>query len=842
VSRTLLRASLRHLSAHPLETVLALVGIALGVAAVLSIDLANESARRAFERSSERVAGRTTHQIVGGPAGVPEALYRDLRVELGARQAAPVMDRDVGLPDHPGRSLRLLGVDPFAESAVRGALDVESAPPSSAALLTQPGAALIAREAAEDLGVTAGAAITIRVGARRHRVEIVGVLARRSGLEDLLLTDIATAQELVGHPGRIDRIDLVVAHDAAGTELLARVRARLPAGVELVSAGAHAHALGEATRGFRVNLIAMSLLALFVGLFLVYNTMLFAVVQRRTLLGTLRAMGVTRREIFALVLGEAALLGLVATTIGVPLGILIAHGLVSLVTRTINDLYFVLHVRELAIPMWSITKAVMLGTVGSVVAALVPALEATATPPRAVLARIAIEQRARRTVRWLAPGGLALVAVGTALIGLAGNGLAISYAGLFAVFLGLAMFVPLSAVVLMRLAEVPLVAALGPTGRLAARGVTGSLSRTGVAMSALAIAVAATVGVTVMVGSFRDTVARWLTTSLQADLYVSSPSLVGNRPDATLSPELVARLRDVPGVAAVGTSRVTRVDIDGAPVTVVAIDPPRAAMRAFRFADEGADRAWQTFRDGGVFVSEPFAYRRGRSAGDRLRVRSERGVTDVPVAAVVRDYGSSEGLVLMNRATYDRLWDDRAVSSVALYAAPGIPIDQLAHDVRRAVGDTEIVLRKSATIREDSLAIFDRTFAVTGVLRLLVTAVAFVGVLAALMALELERARELAILRAQGLTPGEVWRLVTAQTGLLGLVSGLAAIPTGLVLAWLLVFVINRRAFGWTLDFVVAPSTLVQAVVLALAAALLAGLYPAWRLGRNPLASGLREE
>jgi putative ABC transport system permease protein len=445
-------------------------------------------------------------------------------------------------------------------------------------------------------------------------------------------------------------------------------------------------------------------------------------------------------------------------------------------------------------------------------------------------------------VPWLALGGVALIAVGGGLIYVAGRALATSYAGLFAVFLGLALLVPGASIVLMRVVERPIAAALGPTGRLAARGVVGSLSRTGVAMSALAIAVAATVGVSVMVESFRDTVARWLTTSLQADLYVASPSLVGNRPDATLPPELVARLRSVAGVGAVGTSRVTRVEIDGAPVTLVAIDPPRAALRAFRFADGGADRAWQAFRDGQVFISEPFAYRRGRQAGDRLRVRSQGGLTDVAVAAVVRDYGSSEGLVLMSRATYDRLWEDRAISSMAVYAAPGADVDGLARALRTAAGDMDVVVRPSGRIREDSLAIFDRTFAVTSVLSVLVTAVAFVGVLSALMALELERAREVATLRAQGVTPGEVWRLVITQTGLLGLVSGLAAVPIGLALAWLLVFVINRRAFGWTLDFAVEPATLIQAVALAVGAALMAGLYPAWRLARSPLASALRHE
>jgi len=840
VSRTLPRATLRHLVAHPVETILALIGIALGVAAVLSIDLANASARRAFARSSERVAGRATHQIVGGPAGVPEALYRELRMSGGFRAAAPVFERDVAIVDRPGRTVRLLGVDPFAEALVREGVEAagSAAEVSLTELLTRPRTALLARELADELGIRPGGDLTIRVATGRHAVTILAILPPRPGLPNLMVVDVATAQEMLEATGRLDRIDLVVPDETA----LARIATLLPPDVEIVPAGARAHALVEATRAFHVNLTAMSLLALFVGVFLVYSTMLFSVVQRRGLFGALRALGVTRAEVFMLVVAEAALLGVVATALGLPLGLVMARGLVTLVTRTINDLYFVLDVREIALAPWAIAKAVALGIGGSVVAALVPAIEATTTSPRAAMARVAIERRAHTTVRWLGVVGLALVATGAAVIEYAGQGLATSYAGLFAVFLGLAVLVPLVAIAVMRLLEPPLAAVFGPIGRLAARGVAGSLSRTGVAMSALAIAVAATIGVTVMIGSFRDTVARWLDASLQADVYVSPPSLVGNRPDATLPPSLVDRLRAVPGVAGIGTSRVTRVIVDGQPITLVAIDPPPPTTRGFRFADGRSGQAWQSFREGAIFVSEPFAWRKGRGTGDRLRVRTDRGEVELPVGAVVRDYGSSEGIVLIDRRTYDRLWHDGAISSIAAYAEAGVDAEEIALALRKASGEADVLVRAAAKIREDSLAIFDRTFAVTAVLRLVVVAVAFVSVFAALMALGLERAREVAVLRAHGFTPGDVWKLVTAQTGLLGLVAGLAAIPIGLTLASLLVYVINRRAFGWTLDLVLSPVTLAEAVGLAVAAALLAGVYPAWRLTRAPLAAALREE
>jgi putative ABC transport system permease protein len=753
------------------------------------------------------------------------------------------VERTVGLAEVPGRALHLLGVDPLAEAPFRDFASVDGDAVSTLVpLLTRPGTVLVARETAAALGIRTGDRLTLTLGTRRATVELVGLLGgERPGLADVLVADIATAQEIAGAPGRIDRIDLHVPDGAEGERALARVRERLPPGADVVAAAARSRSLGEMTRAFNANLVALSLLALFVGLFLVYNTMTFSVVQRRPLLGTLAALGVTRRELGVLVLGEALLLGLVATALGLPAGALLARGLVTLVTRTINDLYFVVAVRELTWDAGPFVRAAALGIVGTVAAALAPAIEATATTPRAAMSRAVLERRARRLVPWLAAGGVVVAGVGAVVLAAAGRGLAQSYAGLFAIFLGAALASPVATVALMRVAERPLGALLGPVGRLAARGVTAGLSRTGVAVAALMVAIATTVGVALMIVSFRQTVERWLATSLQADVYVSAPSLVGNRPDATLPPDVVARVRDLPGVAAVGSSRFVRVEAPGAPVNLVALDFPPAGRRAFTFVGRPAD-PWRAFDAGGVFVSEPFAWRRSVGPGDRLRLTTDRGARDVPIAAVIRDYGTSEGVVLMSRATYDRFWDDREVSSLGLHAAPGVDEAALVGAVRGAAGTADLVVRGNRRLRDESLAIFDRTFAVTAVLRVLVTVVAFIGVLAALMAQALERTRELAVLRATGLTPREVWSLTLTQSGLVGLAAGLLALPVGVALAALLVFVINRRSFGWTMDLAVAPEPLAQALGLAVAAALVAALYPAVRASRSWLPAALREE
>jgi len=870
ISGQLARLAVRQLQSHPWQLGLAILGIALGVAVAVSIDLANGSALRAFGLATEAVSGKATHQIIGGPSGLPDELYRRLRVELGVRRAAPVVEGDVAVFAEPagspasssvgyemaigraGRSLHLLGIDPFVDAEFRPYLDADERRESRARdalsrvsdLVGRPGTALIAASTARELGLAIGRELVIEVSGHRRPLTIVGLLqpadpASARALDGILVTDITTAQETLDAVGRLSRVDLIVADDAPGRALLTRVAVALPPGADLVAAGSTAGATARMILAFQWNLTALSLLALVVGMFLIYQTMTFSVVQRRPLIGSLRAVGVTRGEIFVLVMSEALVIGIAGTVLGVALGFGMAQLLLRLVTRTINDLYFVLSVREVVLDPLTLTKSVLLGIGATALAALPPAFEATTAPPRVVMTRAALETSARHRARragWL---GIVVLAAG-ALILAVPAGIVVGFAGLFVVMVGCALVTPAAALGLLRPLHRVAGAAFGLLGRLATRSIVAALSRTSVAMAALMIAVAAAIGVGVMIASFREAVTTWLEGTLRADIYIAAPSLASSRPDATLDPELVARLAATPGVARANTSRGVSVQSPRGPVQLVALDVDPARPPRWRFRSGGDAAVWDGDR---VLVSEPFANRHAVSASDTVRLRTDRGDRDFRIAGVFYDYGSSAGIVLMSRRTYDAAWNDRKISGLALEAAPGVDVNALVAAVRERVADgPRLVIRSNRALREASLQIFDRTFAITGVLRTLSLVVAFVGMLGALMALSLERAREIGVLRALGLTPRQVWGLVTAQTGIIGLLAGVLAVPSGLLLAAVLVFVINRRSFGWTMSIDPSPSILLTGVALSLLAALLAGLYPAWRMATAPPAEALRDE
>jgi putative ABC transport system permease protein len=352
------------------------------------------------------------------------------------------------------------------------------------------------------------------------------------------------------------------------------------------------------------------------------------------------------------------------------------------------------------------------------------------------------------------------------------------------------------------------------------------------------------VGLGVMIGSFRGTVERWLARTLQADVYVSAPSPVASRPEGTLEPADVDRLASAPTVEGVSLYRSVVFPSQYGETRLVAVDLHPSGDAAYRWVEgEDASPLAALRRGGAVIVSEPFAFRHAVGVGSTVRLPTPQGERGFEVAGVFYDYGSDRGVVMMSLAAYRSIWGDSAVTSMGIFLRPGVDAGEAAEALRtRLTGASPVLVRSNRDLREGSLAVFDRTFEITRVLRLLALVVAFVGVVGALMALQLERGRELAVLRATGVTPAQVWLLVTAQTGLMGLSAGLLSLPLGALLAVLMTHVVNRRSFGWTLELAFPPGVLLQALALSLGAALLAGVYPAVRMSRTPPAAALRGE
>ena len=820
---------------------LALLGICIGVAVMVAVDLANASSRKAFVLSMNTINGAATHQIVGGPAGLDENLYTTLRVDEGVRGVAPVID---GYINYNGTVIRLLGVDLFAEQNFRAYTlpgNRQDHGVSTAdlfrRLLTEPGAMILSRQTAAMLSLTIDDELQIVAAGNSFAAVLVSVLPDdKQALNNLAIVDIAVAQEWLAVGGKLSRIDVRIPIDDDG-RLEHKIRAVLPPDAQLLDAGGRTRSVTALSNAFMTNLTAMSLLALLIGIFLIYNSVSFAVLQRRGLIGVLRALGLTRNEAFRLILVEAAILGIVGSLLGVMLGIWLGDGLLELVSRSINDLYFRISVTDVLISPWTVAKGLIAGIAATVLAAAVPAIEAASYSPQLAISRSVLEHRTRRLLPFLAASGLAAVAFAIVLLRLSGSSLFTGLAALFLLILGFAVCIPVFVRLITRWLA-PLAGRVGGTSaRLAVAGIGTSLSRTGVAIVALAVAVSATVGVTVMVDSFRGAVGEWIGNSLQSDIYVGVAY-------GSLNPDLIQNLASVAGVAEYSARRWAWLETPQGRTRIIAEKMAAGSYAATTILDADAKQAWRQFdQDEAVFVSEPFAYRNQLGSGDTLNLLTRSGPRPFRIAATYRSYDAGSGSVFMNSATYLKHWNDQSIDALGIYLERDADIETVMLELQRtSSGKQAILVRSNRELRDLSLQIFDRTFVITNVLYWLAVSVAIIGILGAMLALQLERARELAVLRALGMTPGQLGGMVTFQTGLIGLFSGIAALPLGLLMAWMLIDVINRRSFGWSMEIQISTDVLLGALVLAVGAALLAGVYPAYRAARAQPALAMREE
>lgn len=865
-SAIFLKCSGRYWLMHRWQAVLMLVGMALGVAVVFAVDIANESAKRAFSLSLDAVTGRATHQITGGAAGFDEQVYTRLRTEIGLHKSAPVIEGAVALvsgDQNTTETLQLLGVDLFAEPMFRNQLtgsndQQESSGNSRSArstldLLTT-GSVILGNATAERLGVAKGKNIAVDSIGPLRQLQLINTVNtdKQAAFDSIAMVDISTAQELLGFQGKLSRIDLALG-EASGAAQIKLIEQTFP-GLQVIESGRRNNALQQMTEAFHTNLLAMSLLALLVGAFLIYNTVTLSVLQRRSMFGQLRVAGVRRRELFTSILGETLVFAIVGTVAGLLLGLMLGNVLLTLVTRTINDLYFALDVRRLDFSLFTLLKAIAIGLGAALIAALAPAIEAANSAPVTVIQRSSVEQRASAVVPQLFIAGLVLLVIGGVILWITTQSLWAGFVALFCVVIGYSLLIPAVLIAVTRLATrlfVGLKTTASALGQYPLRSITASLSRTSVAIAALVVAVSATAGVGVMIGSFRLSVADWLGNTLQSDLYVRHAESA----EIPLPRGIADQLSSLQGISGVRGLRLTNVDTNLTSAKLFAVKNSGESNRIYIFNQKinqpripngvqpTSQQRWQQLTGtDSVYVSEPFAYSNQLKVDDVLNIRADSGIRPFQVAGIFADYNAGKGFIVMAMDTYHSYWNDREITSVGLTLQTESSIAATKKEVRRIINShsDRLLMRSNAEIREMSLNIFDRTFAITHVLRLLTVGVAFVGILSALMALSLERRAEFAVLRALGITPVELRNLLFWQTGLMGIIAGLLALPLGVVMSKILVSVINLRSFGWTMEFFIPPMVLFESLLLAIIAALLAGWYPARKLSQMSPAEALR--
>ncbi|NBB69976.1 MAG: FtsX-like permease family protein [Alphaproteobacteria bacterium] len=808
--RLLLQSSRRFFRRHPGQLVLALAGMAAGVAVMTGVALMRDVLIESLDGAAEALAGRDSVRVTAAGGPLDESVFRALALAEGAPPLTPVLMQRVAFD---GRRLELLGIDPFSGGG-RGLLP----PDLLGQLFESPIAAAANASTLARLDRAAGDPLTVRIGDRSLQLELVGPLPAGQALDDRLLMDIAALQDAVDRQGQLSWID-------APAEAREWLRARLRDSLQIDSAAQRRDAAARLTEGMRANLTAMGLISLAVGLFVIFSVLSFLLVQRRRSLAILRAVGVTSARVTAMLLLETAVVAGLGALIGLVLGTLLADSLVGLVRVPVAELYGLLAPAGVQ-PSAPLYAGVWIVAVGAALLSVSGLLrEARRIPPGRIL-RLPPADSGQRLPSAIAAFGLLALAVVTVF---ASRSLPVAFAALFLALGGFALLAPELGVRLLSALR-----RIAPR-RLPARALALLLAgqkRIRPALAALSLALALAVGLAMMVLGFRAAVDDWIDRLLRADSYVTASQ-------GALAPATVDRIAGLPGIDTTSSARRVTVD-DGR--QLIAYDLPPRAWKGFEWLAGDSEAAYTAFRAGtAVVISEPLARRDRLEVGDELRLDTPAGSRPFRVAAVYRDYASERGTIALHAPLYRQLYDDRRRDSLGLYYDPAT-LDEAALAERLRAIDPDLQLTGREAVRETTLAVFDRTFRISWALAALVAVIAVIALVSALLALGLERRRDYATLRALGLTRGRLHALVVCQTAGLALAAALVAVPLSIAIHLGLSLVIQPRAFGWSLPLSWPLAPVAVMLPLALVCGLLAGLYPAWRIGRRDPAPELKEE
>ncbi len=849
------RVNGRHLVREWGKLLLSLVGVALGVAVVLAIRASNESAFQAFSNTLDAVTGKATVSITSADGGAfSETAYARVHRAPGLRATTPIL-QSVAQAGSDGEPLTVLGIDVFTDGAFRTYTTTDGAAADQGGygleFLTQPDALLLAAPFAERHGVVRGDSITLLTGGRRSRFLVADVLAldgpARAQGGAFAVMDIAQAQQAFDRIGQIDRIDAIADPRFPRDEVLRVLRERLPDELSVDRPSGRAEQVERMLAAFRLNLTALASIALLVSMFLIYNTISTSAVRRRRELGILRALGATERQVFGLFLVEALVIGLVGSLIGLGLGVVLARLALDRVAQTISVLYVLVTAEHLALSPLLLVESVLIGVGSALAAAVVPAWEAARTPPKETFSSGTLDRRFDQRISKLTRIGLALLvaAGGATLLPAVGGAPIFGYLAALLIALGLALVTPAVLVGLRKAAEPLLRRLFGPTGSLAAGYLTRHLSRTSVAVAALMVAIAMLVGVAIMIGSFRETVDEWVTETVTGDVFIASTTTMTTGTVTSVPNAVVNALHDQPEIAAIERFTRRETTIGGAPALIAASDLSVVRERSrllFRSGD-GREILARAIQRGEVVVSESFSTRRRVGVGDSVTLRTPTGRHRLRIAGIYPDYAADEGIVLMDRPRYIALYRDTTVTQLVGYLRPGASLGDVVGRLRRTLAGTYAVnVMSNGDLRREIFRIFDQTFAITYALQAIALLVAAMGIVSTLMALIAEREREIGILKAVGASRRQIEGMTLIEAGLMGLAAVGLGLLAGTALSAVLIYVINRQSFGWTIQFRPPLAAFGWTVVLVLATALVSGLLPARYATRRPIREAVAYE
>lgn len=838
-------SQLRHHLKHRLQSLLAITGVALGVAVVDAVDITHHSAKQYIQRTQQQITGHASHRIVGVSNSLSERLYADLRRKLSSKYAdihfTPILTLKVTSPQHTKKDWIILGIDPISNTAltrfgVRGHSSFDSR------LITQHNSVLISARTAQQLSIDVGDQMTLYNQNQPLTVSVADVFGETTDAvnQQLIVMDIGNAQAALNRHGQLSRIDVYIPDQKP--HLLREITALLPDNTQLLANDQLLAGQLSLLDSFGFNLSILSILALLVGGFLIYITVRFSMLQRTPSLSRLRILGVSQRQLRYTLIREALCLSALGILIGLPLSWLLSASLTPISQRTLAVVYSLTTHSSVQFFHWPIhIKTALLATTTTLISYYLSYQSIQRLPLSHAIARFQAdsEQGKRSYLQQILTAGLLtcsawlVLRLPPSVMTLDGQqGLIVSYVGSALLVLAALCLIP---TVLHNAYRPTLTLAqrlFGVIGSIAIRDSQRQRSRVLLAIFTLSLAVAATNGIAIMIDSFRFSVNQWLDTRLNAELYIHVQRPYRNQPKPLAA--VVEQLQQHTSVNCLSYSHTSHTLLDNKKLILKAVSLPTCRNTSLPLIDQDSNTAIKRFNSGEILISEALARHQQLQIDDTLSLQTEYGKQAFRIAGIVREYSAEHGRIIIHRKHYQHWWRDTSLTHIGIHLHTPSEKQRLMTRLKQQLSDKpQLRILDTSAVRNAVMVVFNQTFASTKVLRLIVLLIAIIAIISTLVIYQLQQRQQLLTLRSLGVTIGELRLLFVIQACLIGSCAGLLAMPIGWLIAWALVVIINPAAFGWTLELINDPTIYGSGFIVALLAGLLGALYPCLSANRS---------
>jgi putative ABC transport system permease protein len=853
--------SLKHLILKKTQTFMAIFGICLGVAAMVSIDIVNASVLRSFEESINHITGRAVLQVTGAESGFPEQMLDRIQNVDGVEYAVPVIETNANLAQGSERAFAVLGVDVLQDNNIRdySVRDESAEIPDPLLFLARPDSILLTREMASREGLKIDQKIRVQTVQGIKTFTIRGLLdpdgpAKAMG-GDIAVMDLYAAEMAFGKDGRIDRIDVSIQRGQSIDTVKDLIQKALPDGYNVDTPLGRSKQIENLMGRFRKSMDVISFMALFVGMYLIYNAVSISVVQRRKEIGILRALGATRAHIVTLFLGETVVIALVASLLGAGLGYLFAKLSIATVAQSVSDMYGRASADNLEFSLFHFLKNACIGIGASILAATLPARSTTRIAPVSAIRSlpfspdgIVLKRAVKIAALFLVSlSGLLLLMYKTADRSSEIRSSATTTGAMMLLVLGVSLSTPVFLQWFIRLFHRNVAPRLGVNGRLAGLNLEKNISRNAVAVGAVFFSICLSVSSSSMIFSAKQALLDYIDSVERSDILITAghPLASAGAHNIPMPGAMKQEIEQVPGVASADPFRKLFINLAGRRVLLETIDTVRwlehntCSVMEGRFEDIGK---MLPDRDT-VAVNEAFADRYRLKPGDSLNLPTPSGPRPFQLVAVIVSYASDSGVIIMDSHTYQRHWQDGVADMFSIYVKPGETIATVREAIReRFSRERKLFILPSQEFRAEIKNLLDRSFVMNNAVNVLTLIIAGFGIIVTLLASVFERTREIGLLRAIGMKRSQVSVLVITESLILGAAGGLLGSATGVMAGWINLEGFFRIDFGASISYQIHYVAVAWAMLLSAGLSVLAGFYPAKRAAKTNIVEALSYE